>query len=283
MINRYTLFGNPVEHSLSPKIHTLFASQAERRVEYSATLSVDESFEADVRSFRDAGGQGCNITLPFKERAFEMCDTVSEAARVAGACNTINFLADGQLAGFNTDGSGLLQDLKKNIGYAPANTQILILGAGGATRGVLHPLLAEQPERLLIANRTVEKAEQLAKTFAEYGNIEAISFDQLAAHKSPFDLVINATSAGLKGETAPVPASAFSTSTHAYDFSYSRDPKNRSTAFIELARSHACASANDGLGMLLEQAADAFFIWEDVRPKTRMIGPQLQLQSEHTD
>lgn len=280
MINRYTLFGNPVEHSLSPQIHTLFASQAERRVEYSATHSEDNSFEADVKSFRDAGGQGCNVTLPFKERAFKMCDSVSEAARVAGACNTINFLADGRLAGFNTDGSGLLVDLKNNIGFAPANSKILIMGAGGATRGVLHPLLEEQPEHLLIANRTVEKAQQLASTFAEYGNIEAISFDQLAVHKDAFDLVINATSAGLQGETAPIPASAFSSSTCAYDFSYSRDPKNRSTAFIELAKSHGCDSANDGLGMLLEQAADAFFIWEDVRPKTRMIGPQLiQLQS----
>lgn len=275
MINRYTLFGNPVEHSLSPRIHQLFAEQSQRRVEYTTTLSQADSFAADLDSFHKAGGRGCNITVPFKENAFELCDTVTEAARVAGACNTIKFQPDGAVAGFNTDGSGLLRDLKVGIGFQPAGKRLLIVGAGGATRGVLHPLLAEQPSQLVIANRTPQKADQLASEFADYGAIEAVDFDQLGKLSDSFDLVINATSAGLQGETAPIPGSVFRSDTCAYDFSYSRDVKNPDTAFLAMAKSNNCNNTNDGLGMLLEQAADAFFIWEDVRPKTRLIGPQV--------
>ncbi len=275
MINRYTLFGNPVEHSLSPRIHQLFGEQTQRRVEYTATLSSEESFAADVESFRDAGGRGCNITVPFKSQAFELCDTVSEAARIAGACNTIKFLADGTLAGHNTDGSGLLQDLKVTIGFEITGKNVLIIGAGGATRGALFPLLAQQPSRLVIANRTLQRAEQLAKEFADYGEIETFDFEQLAALGDAFDLVLNATSAGLHGETAPVPQAVFTTDSCAYDFSYTRSIENPQTAFLKLAESYGCTNINNGLGMLLEQAADAFFIWEDVRPKTRLIGPQV--------
>ena len=275
MINRYTIFGNPVEHSLSPRIHQLFAEQSQRRGEYTTTLSTEDTFAKDVKSFQQAGGLGCNITVPFKAQAFELCDTVTEAAKVAGACNTIKFHADGKLVGHNTDGSGLLQDLKVGIGFEPAGKNLLIVGAGGATRGVLHPLLAEQPARLLIVNRTTERAEQLATEFADYGNIEALGFEQLANLNDAFDLVINATSAGLQGETAAVPGSIFSSSTCAYDFSYSRDVNKPDTAFLALAKSHNCNNTNDGMGMLLEQAADAFFIWEDIRPKTRLIGPQV--------
>lgn len=281
MINRYTLFGNPVEHSLSPRIHQLFAEQSQRRVEYTTTLSTEDTFAADVKSFQQAGGLGCNITVPFKSQAFQLCDTVSEAARVAGACNTIKFHTDGTLSGHNTDGSGLLRDLKVGIGFEPAGKNLLIVGAGGATRGVLHPLLAEQPARLLIANRTAERAGQLATEFADYGNIEAIGFGQLASLSEAFDLVINATSAGLQGQTAPIPGSVFTNSTYAYDFSYSRDASKPDTAFLALAKSHNCNNTNDGMGMLLEQAADAFFIWEDVRPKTRLIGPQVLASQDY--
>lgn len=276
MIHRYTLFGNPVEHSLSPRIHTLFGEQAQRRIEYTTSLSSEASFGDDVFRFRDTGAQGCNVTVPFKELACELCDSLDDSARIAGACNTIKFLSDGKLAGYNTDGSGLLYDLKTNIGLSLDGKTILILGAGGATRGVLEPLLSEKPSRLVVANRTVEKAQNLAKQFAGLGDIEALSYDELQASASvPFDLVINATSASLQGEVPPVPVSVFGSDSCAYDFYYSREAANPTTAFTRLAADHHCKEARDGIGMLLEQAADAFFIWQDVRPKTRMIGPKI--------
>jgi len=276
MIHRYTLFGNPVEHSLSPRIHTLFAEQAQRRIEYTTTLASEATFADDVRQFRDSGAQGCNVTVPFKQLACELCDNLDQAAQVAGACNTIKFQSDGKLAGYNTDGSGLLYDLKKNKGLSLAGKTILILGAGGATRGVLEPLLSEQPSRVIIANRTVEKATALVEIFKNQGAIESLSFEELQAlSAAPFDLVINATSASLSDDLPPVPEGVFGSDTCAYDFSYSRDAENPATAFTRFADERGCRETSDGLGMLLEQAADAFFIWQDVRPKTRMIGPKI--------
>jgi len=273
MIRRYTLFGNPVEHSLSPKIHTLFAEQVQRRITYTTNRATEDQFASSLREYQESGAQGCNITLPFKQLALEHCDKVNEAAEIAGSVNTIKFTADGSLHGFNTDGSGFIADITKAHGIDLTAKKVLLLGAGGAARGIVHPLLKAGVSNLVIANRTLARAEALVDHFSQYDNLSARDLESLASNapdSESFDLVINSTSANLNDTSLSLSGSVLASNAVAYDMSYSEDSSGL-TPFVDWARKQGCSRAYDGIGMLLEQAADAFFIWEDVRPKTRMI------------
>ena len=257
MADRYAVIGHPVAHSKSPWIHAEFARQTRQDLEYLRIEAPLDGFERVVDEFRAAGGRGANVTLPFKALAFRYCGSaLSERARVAEAANTLLFDAAGA-RGDNTDGVGLLRDLTLNLGCAPAGRRVLLIGAGGAAQGVLAPLLEAAPRRLVLANRTADKACALARRFgaAAGGGFEDIGGEQ-------FDLVINATSAGLAGEAPPLAAAAFAPGAFAYDMVYGRD-----TPFLALARS-AGAATSDGLGMLVEQAAESFLLWRGVRPET---------------
>ncbi len=268
MIHRYTVFGNPIAQSQSPQIHALFAEQTHREIEYTRTLAEKETFITRVQEFVRSGASGFNITAPFKQDILPLCDQLSTAAQRANAVNTVKIASDGTLSGHNTDVSGLLRDLieSNNVRIQAAN--ILIAGAGGATRGILLPLLEQNPEQLVVANRTLSKAQQLAADFSDCGKITSCDYGTPPA--GAFDLVINATSLSLHEQKPPLPDGCIGAQTVAYDLSYGKE-----TAFMQWVRKAGAARTLDGLGMLLEQAADAFFIWEDVRPKTRLIAPKL--------
>jgi shikimate dehydrogenase len=263
MTDRYAVFGNPVAHSKSPYIHALFARERGQAIAYEAILVPRDGFAAAVRTFAAAGGRGANVTLPFKEEAFALATTLSERARAAGAVNTLSFGAGG-IAGDNTDGAGLVRDLKSNLGCEPAGKRVLLLGAGGAARGAMLPLLDEAPAELFVANRTADKAERLAAEFASRGGAVRPAgggFEALAGRR--FDLVVNATSAGLADAPLPLPAGLFAPDSVAYEMLYGRE-----TPFMAQARAGGAARVADGLGMLVEQAAEAFFVWRGVRPQT---------------
>ncbi|BAP42387.1 shikimate dehydrogenase [Pseudomonas sp. LJDD11] len=258
-MDHYVVFGNPIGHSKSPLIHRLFAEQTGQQLDYNTALAPLDGFADYARDFF-ATGRGGNVTVPFKEQAFALADQLTERARRAGAVNTLARQADGTLLGDNTDGAGLVRDLTVNCGLALRGKRILLLGAGGAVRGVLEPLLAEQPEVLVIANRTVEKAEQLAREFADLGPLSASGFDWL---EEPVDVIINATSASLSGELPPIAPSLIEPGvTFCYDMMYGKEP----TAFCRWASEHGAVRVVDGLGMLVEQAAEAFVLWRGVRP-----------------
>lgn len=273
MSHRYTVFGNPIEHSRSPRIHELFAEQTHRLITYTKTLAAvdadaDETFEDNVRTFFENGGKGCNVTVPFKQRAAAVCDELSTSAKQANAANTITRTPDNRLVGHNTDGSGLVCDLKINLQVELTGKRLLIAGAGGATSGIVGPLLAETPASILIANRTIEKAKQLAEQFGALDNVD----DRVAGcayadiPQTGFDLIINATSLGLQNEKPPLPDHCVvANQTVVYDLVYGTE-----TPFMTWAIKQG-ATAHDGFGMLLEQAADAFEIWEGVRPKSRLM------------
>jgi shikimate dehydrogenase len=256
MTDRYAVFGHPIAHSKSPRIHAAFARQTGQDMTYEAILAPLDGFTASVATFIAAGGRGANVTVPFKEEAFELASRLSPRAERAGAVNTLKFEPDGIL-GDNTDGAGLAADLTRNLHCALAGKRILLLGAGGAARGVIEPLLDQRPAALVIANRTVSRAQALAELFDR--GIRACGFDAVDA---PFDLVINATAASLAGELPPLSPGIFTADTLAYDMMYGRD-----TPFLAFARAEGAATA-DGLGMLVEQAAEAFFVWRGVRPDT---------------
>jgi shikimate dehydrogenase len=256
MTDRYAVFGHPIAHSKSPQIHAAFARQTGQDMTYEAILAPKDGFAASVAAFVAAGGRGANVTVPFKEEACRLAERLSSRARLAGAVNTLNFEAAG-IVGDNTDGAGLVADLTRNLHCALGGRRILLLGAGGAARGVIAPLLDQQPAALVIANRTVSRAQELAALFDR--GVRACGFDALA---SPFDLVINATAASLAGELPPLSPRVFTPDTLAYDMMYGRD-----TPFLAFARTHGAATA-DGLGMLVEQAAEAFYLWRGVRPDT---------------
>ena len=265
MTDRYAVFGNPIAHSKSPRIHALFAAQTDQDLSYEALLAPKDGFVAAVLAFVAAGGRGANVTVPFKEEAFRLAADLTPRARAAGAVNTLNFAGE-RIAGDNTDGAGLVRDLQHNLGCDPAGRRILLLGAGGAARGVILPLLLENPAALLIANRTEEKAARLALEFARLPGCavavkpDSIALGDLAGRQ--FDLVINATSAGLDDAALPLPDSLFAPQCVAYDMLYGRE-----TPFLRQARA-AGARVADGLGMLVEQAAEAFTIWRGIRPET---------------
>jgi shikimate dehydrogenase len=266
MIDRYCVFGNPVSHSKSPAIHAVFARQTGQDLSYEAILAPRDAFAATVQAFAREGGRGANVTVPFKEEAFALATELSPRAAAAGAVNTLTFQS-GAILGDNTDGAGLVADLRVNLGCALAGRCILLLGAGGAARGVIGPLLAERPALLAVANRTPSKAEALAKMFeataAETAAaVRGCGFGTLAGEQ--FDLIVNATSASLAGEVPDLPPGLFGADCLAYDMMYGREP----TPFLRFAREQCAARLADGLGMLVEQAAEAFFVWRGVRPHT---------------
>ncbi len=262
MTDRYAVIGNPIEHSKSPQIHTEFARQTGQDLLYTRILGHPDRFSDDVAEFLDAGGRGLNVTVPFKEDAWQLVDQRSERAEIAGAVNTLILLDEGGLRGDNTDGVGLVRDLEQNHGFTLAGRSILLLGAGGASRGVLRPLLEARPERLVIANRTASKAVQLAEGVAAMGDVAGCGFDELSG--DGFDLIINGTAAGLTGEVPPIPRDCLNPGGGTYDMMYG----DRPTAFVEWGLAHGAARAMDGLGMLVEQAAESFFLWRGVRPDT---------------
>jgi len=267
--DRYALVGHPVEHSRSPLIHSLFARQTGENLSYELIDAEPKSFETAVRGFGAAGGKGLNVTVPHKEAAYELVDEISVPADAAGAVNTIKFV-DGRLHGENTDGVGLMRDLVVNQHATLPATRMLVLGAGGAARGIVGPLLAANPTELVVANRTKERADELVAHFQSPHGLRAVAFAELA-HLPAFDLVVNATSAGLKGEAPPFPGSLVDPRTLCYDLVYSVND----TPFVKWARDHRAGRAVQGWGMLIEQAAESFFIWRGVRPDTKPILKQL--------
>lgn len=271
LIDSYVVLGNPVGHSKSPSIHRLFAEQTGQQLSYTALLAPLEDFANCALGFFTSG-LGANVTVPFKEDAYRLADRLTERAQRAGAVNLLSRLDDGTLLGDNSDGEGLVRDLTGHCGLTLAGRRILLLGAGGAVRGVLAPLLEQRPTSLVIANRTVEKAESLARAFAEMGPVAAAGFDWVA---EPVDLIINATSASLAGELPPIAASLIQPGhTVCYDMMYGKEP----TPFMHWATEHGAAASLDGLGMLVEQAAVAFEFWRGVRPNT---APVLKTLREH--
>ncbi len=259
MTDRYAVIGNPIGHSKSPLIHSAFANETGEDIAYDRILG--EDFAADAQTFFSAGGHGLNITVPFKEEAWKLADELSPGAEAAQAVNTLIRLEDGRLAGHNTDGPGLVRDLTQNHGLNLEGQRILLLGAGGAVRGVLAPLLVQQPDSLVIANRTAAKAIALAKTFG----VRGCGLDALAGQA--FDLIINGTAAGLSGDIPPIPDDCLAEGGVSYDMMYSDQP----TAFVRWGQAHGARLALDGLGMLVEQAAESFWLWRGVRPQTAAI------------
>ena len=264
-IDRYGVMGYPVSHSRSPLIHQLFSLQTNQKLQYELLQVSPEKLEAAILEFQRTGGKGLNITIPHKSEVVRLVDTLTERAATAGAANTLSF-DDGEIRGDNTDGIGLLRDLAVNLGVVIGDASILILGAGGATRGIVGPLLEMQPKSLKIANRSVGKAQMLADHFSGSGPVTACHFGAVPVSKA-YDLIINATSAGLRGETPPYPAAAISKHTFCYDLSYGLKP----TPFSIWAHENGAARSVMGWGMLVEQAAESFNIWRGVRPETEPV------------
>jgi shikimate dehydrogenase len=268
-MDTYVVIGNPVAHSKSPEIHAVFAARTGQTLSYTRLQAPLDGFVATVRDFIAGGGKGANVTVPFKLEAHALADRLSERARLAGAVNTLKF-ADGRIFGDNTDGAGLVADIVNNAGVALGGKRILLLGAGGASRGALLPLLEQQPGQLVLVNRTYAKARELVDQFAAFGNLVAADY---AALEGVFDVVINATSASLNADLPPVPSQVFGAATLAYDMMYGKQP----TRFMEFAAQQG-AQVRDGLGMLVEQAAEGFLLWRGVRPQTAEVFADLRAQ-----
>lgn len=267
-MDQYAVIGHPIKHSRSPWIHSQFARTCEETIEYGLLESepTSEAFLETIHQFISGGGKGVNVTMPFKEMAWDMAEELTERATLAGAVNTLTFSEGGKISGDTTDGVGLVNDLAVNMKIALKHKKILILGAGGAVKGVLQPLLAHNPDILHIVNRTVQRAEELAETFNEYGAISAGSYQDLSA-LGAFDIVINATPTNFSGELPPILPDVFSATALAYDMSYAAE----STQFERWSAENGAAKVNNGLGMLVEQGAESFFIWRGVRPSTEQV------------
>jgi shikimate dehydrogenase len=259
--DKYAVLGNPIAHSKSPQIHAEFAKQTHQQMSYQAILAPLDGFRHALQALLDAGYRGINITVPFKFEAYDACNQHTERAFVAGAVNTISFQG-GHVAGDNTDGVGLVNDITINLKHVLKGARVLLLGAGGAAQGVLQPLVEAAPEDIVIANRNVEKAGLMVQKLAIEQPICNISVLKFSALNQPFDVIINATSAGLSDTALPLPDIIFGKQTLAYDMMYGRE-----TPFMAQARKNG-AQVADGLGMLVEQAAEAFYIWRGVRPQT---------------
>ncbi|MCK5718122.1 MAG: shikimate dehydrogenase [Thiomargarita sp.] len=276
LIHHYAVMGNPITHSKSPLIHHTFAQQIgtvlKYHIDYSTILVGTQTgdFEKAVQIFLENGGKGLNITVPFKQEAWKLATQQSERAKRAGAVNTLWFKEE--WIGDNTDGVGFIRDLSQNHGCAFQGKRVLILGAGGAVRGILQPLLAEKPIHCVIANRTVSKAEQLSHLFADMGNITASSYEALEG--SSYDVIINGTSASLQGELPPLADNLLHATGCCYDMMYS----HTDTPFIQWAKQQGCVLAIDGLGMLVEQAAESFYLWHGVKPNTVPVIQQIREQ-----
>ena len=269
--DRYGVMGYPVSHSRSPVIHRLFAQQTNQDIQYELLQVAPDKLEAAIRQFGRTGGKGLNITVPHKSEVARLVDEMSERASIAGAVNTVVF-KDGAMFGDNTDGVGLMRDLQGNHEIRLKGANILILGAGGATRGIVSPLLEAEPGSIVIANRTFPKARSLADHFANQGPVNACRFEDVRSLPI-YDLIINATSAGLKGEIPPYPEEAVHPATYCYDLSYGLTP----TPFSKWAAQHGAAKSVMGWGMLVEQAAESFEIWRGVRPDTAPVLKQLSV------
>lgn len=271
--DRYGVMGYPVSHSRSPIIHRLFAQQTGHNIQYELLQVTPEKLAEAVQQFRRTGGRGLNITLPHKRAAVAFADSLSDRAQAAGAVNTLVF-NDEAIFGDNTDGVGLVRDLKNNLGLRLTGSKILVLGAGGATRGIIGPLLNEDPKTLLVANRTLPRAEQLLAEHRGHRALAACRFEDVPEEQT-FSLVINATSAGVKGETPPYPETAVGAHTTCYDLSYALRP----TPFVSWAAKVGAAHSAMGWGMLVEQAAESFHLWRGVRPDTASVLKQLAVSA----
>ena len=268
--DKYAVFGNPIKHSKSPLIHGIFAEQCTQHMQYRAVRVELDGFALAAQRFFDSGGAGLNITVPFKQDAFKFAHRLSDRAMRAGAVNTLSRAQDGAFEGDNTDGIGLVRDMIANLGWAVQGLRVLLLGAGGAARGVMEPLLRERPRELLVVNRTAARASQLATEFSDIAPLQGGAYDLIAARQ--FDLIINATSAGLTGEMPELPSSLLTERSCCYDMVYGAEP----TPFVRWSAHHAAWAVADGLGMLVEQAAQSFYIWRGVRPETRSVINQLR-------
>lgn len=271
MLDSYAVIGNPIAHSKSPLIHTAFAQQTHQPVQYVAILAALDDFKSTVESFRLHGGKGLNVTVPFKLEAFQLSTRLTERATIAQAVNTLKF--DGnEILGDNTDGAGLIRDIELNLGIPIVTKRILLLGAGGAARGVILPLLQQKPSLLAIANRTPHKAEALQQQFSAYGNV--IAGDFMRFSDDQFDIIINATSASLHDALPELPTGIFAQTTLAYDMMY----RHEITRFLKFAQQNGTRRIADGIGMLVEQAAESFFLWRNIRPQTKPVIALLKSQ-----
>ncbi len=264
-VNRYAVFGHPINHSKSPQIHHLFAEQTGQRLSYQAHDVSAKKFTDAVAAFFSSGGKGLNCTVPLKELAWELVTHKTPRAELAKAVNTLALHTDGSLLGDNTDGCGLVTDLTVNHNLTLTDRRILILGAGGASRGIIAPLLEHKPACLTIANRTVDKACKLAETFSHLGCILGCGFPEL--QNLQFDLILNATSASLSHQLPPLPNGLLADTGVCYDLAYSHQP----TPFVQWGLAQNAHKSLDGLGMLVEQAAEAFYLWHGVRPRTKPV------------
>lgn len=276
MTDRYAVFGNPIAHSKSPQIHQAFARQAQQLISYEALSAPVDGFNAALQAFLADQGRGCNITVPFKQDAFSAAEQLTARAQRAGAVNTLWQAEDGKLWGDTTDGIGLVRDLTENQQVALTGQRVLILGAGGAVRGVIEPILEQKPTCVVIANRTVAKAEALVDIFEdllpEGCTLSACGFTDLEGQL--FDRVINGTAASLSGDLPPLPDQLLANNAACYDMMYGAE----TTVFNQWALEHGAAKAIDGLGMLVEQAAESFRIWRGVQPETAQILADLREQ-----
>ena len=273
--DRYAVIGHPIAHSRSPQIHALFANQTHQNMIYTTLDVAPEDLATQVREFFATGGRGLNVTVPHKEAVIALTASLSARARTAGAANTILRDAAGRLIADNTDGAGLVRDLTHNLHIAVSAQRVLLLGAGGAARGVLAPLLELKPRELVIANRGVDRALALANAFASFGPVRGAGFAQLEG--LCFDLIINATAASLQAQVPPLPPSVLGAATICYDLVYA----DSDTRFMQWAREHGAAQAHMGLGMLVEQAAESFYLWRGVRPDTAPVLSVLGAQISH--
>lgn len=268
----YAVVGNPISHSKSPRIHSLFASETGEPVEYTAIQAPLDDFAGTVRQFFERGGKGLNVTVPFKEDAWKLADRRTERAQNAGAANTLYLDDEGRLTADNTDGCGIVRDLVVNHGVVLGQARILVLGAGGAVRGVLGPILAEHPAAITIANRTVAKADALVKLFKPVAGETALSACGFEQPREPFDVIINGTSASLQGDLPPLSPEVLGEQTVVYDMMYSL----QTTTFNQWALEQGAQIVHDGLGMLVEQAAESFRIWRGISPATRPVIEELR-------
>lgn len=264
MADKYAVFGNPIAHSKSPEIHHAFAQQTQQDISYDKRLAPIDALESALNTFIQEGGQGANITVPFKLDAYQLCESLSVRATAAGAVNTLILKESGQWHGDNTDGIGLQRDIEVNQHFTLQDKRVLLLGAGGAVRGVLQPLLSANPSEITISNRTLSKAEALAEQFQHLGKIHAQSFAELQGH---YDLIINGTASGLTGDVPPISPSLLHKDSLTYDMMYGSEP----TAFVRWGQAAGAMRSVDGLGMLIEQAAESFHLWRGVRPDTQPI------------
>ncbi len=263
--DRYAVFGHPISHSKSPIIHRLFAEQTQQKITYDAQDVPATYFQEAIKLFFEQGGKGLNCTVPLKELAWQQADQLSKRAQISKAVNTLVLQEDGSILGDNTDGLGLVADLTINHSISLSNRRILILGAGGASRGIISPLMEKSPKQIVIANRTVDKAITLSHEFSQLGSIKGCGYNDIKNEQ--FDLILNATSASLSGKLPPLADNILVQQGCCYDLAYGNQP----TPFVNWGLAHGAEKSLDGLGMLVEQAAEAFYLWRGIRPETRQI------------